>query len=182
MRFRGLLASLLAVTVSLAARAAVAELDAGKVAIRENRRVLVAIGVPDVLWLPGHDVTVPLPTVRLAVNLSPALALDVTAGELPYETTGLWSTVHVGIRYFFAPRPFSPYVVLRAGTWMDHANEGAGDRSYPFAALCGGVEQTWKKGLSLWAELGPALISYTDGGARSWIAGLQGSAGIGVRL
>jgi hypothetical protein len=181
MRARGLLASLLAIVLSLAGRAASAEPDAAVVAIRETRRVLVAIGVPDVLWLPGHDATVPLPAVRLAVNLSPALSLDMTAGELPYATAGLWSTVHVGLRYFFAPRPFSPYVVLRAGSWMDHADEG-NNRSYPFAALCAGVEQVWKNGFTLWAEAGPAVISYMDDGPRSWVTGLQGSAGVGLRL
>jgi hypothetical protein len=181
MRFRGAFVWLLAIASLLAGRAAVAEPDVAEVAIRENHRVLLAIGVPDVLWLSGHDVTVPLPAVRLAVNLSPALSLDVTAGELPYESTGLWSTVHVGLRWFFVPRSFSPYVVLRAGTWLDHAEEG-NNRSYPFAALCGGVEQVWKNGLTLWGEAGPAVISYMDDGPRSWVAGLQGSAGIGLRL
>jgi hypothetical protein len=182
MSHRGPLAYLFALTMSLGGRAALGQPEVAAPSIRQSRRVLLAVGVPDVLWIRGHDATMPLPTVRLGVNLSPVLSLDLTGGGLPVEGD-LSATVHLGLRWYFARRPLAPYVVLRAGTWMDRGspNEG-GNRSYPFAALGGGVEQTWNNGLTLWTELGPALVSYMAGGPRSWAAGVQGSAGIGLRL
>jgi hypothetical protein len=123
----------------------------------------------------AHDYTLALPALRVGVNLSPRLALDVTAGTLQFQYGG-WSLLDAGARWFFMDGNVSPYLMGRAGGyWV--LDGGAGpppNRAYGYATLGAGIEWASDNGFTAWAEGGPALVGGNRGG--------YASLGIGYRL
>jgi hypothetical protein len=148
--------------------------------VRVERRVLLGVGLVYPMTL-DHDITIPLPSVRLGVNISPRLVLELTAGSIAYGASGRWTVIDAGLRWHLTDGSLSPYVMAHAGEWFDDADEG-GDRSYPYAALGGGVEYACRCGFAAWVEAAPALISYTAGGPHSTVGGVYMGLGLGYRI
>jgi len=154
------------------ARPAAAQSPPAVETVRETRRVSIGFS-PAWPWMAAHDVTAPLPSLRLSVSVSSHLALDLTGGTLQYSDHGGWSLVDIGARWFFSDGNASPYVMGRAGQYFVDGDETP-DRTYGYLALGGGIEYAGDGGFTAWAEGGPALI---DGNA-----GAYGSVGIGYRF
>jgi hypothetical protein len=146
-----------------------------------GQRPLTVAAVVSWPWMAQHDVTVPLPGGRLSVNVSPRLSLDLTGGWLTHDQSGRWTLVDLGARWFFATGPTSPYVVARAGSYFDRADEGD-DHSYPYGVVGGGIEYACGCGLTLSGELGPALMGFADNVRRRAVLGVYGSVAIGFRF
>src|SRR5215510_15047590 len=151
------------------ARPVVAQPAEAAAKVRESRRVSIGFS-PAWPWMAAHDVTAPLPALRLGVNLSPRLALDLTGGMLEYSAYGSWSLVDIGARWFFLDGNASPYVMGRVGSYFVDADEGS-NATYRYATLGVGAEYAAGFGLTAWAEGGPALV----GGER----GVYASVGVG---
>ena len=178
----GRLGVLVAAWSLLGATIARAEPEAGAAPIRGDRPILVGLSLSGP-WMAGHDVTLPLPSARVGVNVSPHLALDLTAGTLSHDVGGRWTTFDVGARWFFADGPLGPYALARVGAFFNEPDEGEGARlTYPLAAVGGGLEYTCRCGFAAWAEAGPALFRYTDGKAHSADGGVYMSLGAGYRI
>ena len=120
----------------------------------------------------NHDSTVPLPGLRLSVNVSPRVAFDLTGGFFP-QTGGSFNLIDVGARWFFAKGNFAPYLMGRAGKYSGYNDEGP-DPSYLYVTLGPGIEYASDGGFVAWIEYGPALL----GGNRGW----YGSFGLGYRF
>ena len=148
--------------------------------IRQERAISVGASLAWP-WVAGHDVTVPLPALRVGVNVSPRLAVDLTGGMISYGASGRWSLVDIGARWFLSDGHASPYLMARVGDFFDKADEGS-DRSYPYAAVGVGLEYACGCGFIAWGEAGPALTGYTSGGSHSAAAGIYASAGLGFRF
>lgn len=146
--------------------------------------VLLGIAVPDELFIHGHDATVPLPALRVALQVTPRISADLGAGYVPAAYGSHFAIGHLGARWFASERPVGPYLLARVGIWDDDPDEG-GRTKYGFAVAGGGVEYTHSSGLSLWLELalGGVLHESGPGGDRTEVdLGIYGSAGIGYRL
>ena len=148
--------------------------------VRAERRVLLSVGLVYPMTL-DHDVTGPLPSLRLGVNISPRLVLELTGSSIPYEVSGRVTLIDAGLRWHLTDGSLSPYVMAHAGEWFDDLDEG-GERSYPYAALGGGVEYACRCGFAAWVEAAPALISYTAGGPHSTVGGVYMGLGLGYRI
>ena len=154
--------------------------DAAVLPVRIDRPVLVGASLTWP-WVRSHDVTIPLPTLHLGVNLSPHLAVEVTGGWIPFGETGRLSMIDVGVRWLVMTDALAPYLLARAGDYWNNADEG-GDRSYPFAAVGAGLDYSAAWGGAAWLELGPALFSYSDGISSAIAVGFYASVGVGYRL
>jgi hypothetical protein len=139
--------------------------------VRESRRAFLAFS-PAFPVLAGHDVTTPVPGLRVGVNLSTHLALDLTAGELP-QTGGANTLFDFGARWFFLGGNLSPYLMVRAGKYSGYNDEGP-DPSYRYVTLGPGVEYAGDHGFTAWLEAAPALLE----GDRGWYY----SFGLGYRF
>lgn len=159
---------------------ALAAESADRVPVRRERSISVGAAVAGP-WIASHDVTVPLPALRVGVNVSPRLTFDLTGGALPYEVSGRWTVVDLGARWFFGDGNASPYAMARVGAFFDKADEG-NDRSYPYGTVGAGFEYACRCGFVAWAEAGPALTGYMDVGPRTAAAGAYGSVGLGYRF
>ena len=91
--------------------------------VRAERRVLLGVGLVYPMVL-DHDVTIPLPSLRLAVNISPRLVVELSAGSMPYAVSGRWTLIDAGVRWQVADGPLSPYLMAHIGKWFDEADEG----------------------------------------------------------
>ncbi len=150
--------------------------------VRASRAVSVGLAISGPRML-THDLALPLPSVRVGVNLSPRLALDLTVGALPYDATGRRTMIDLGARWFFSDHHTSPYAMVRAGDFFSNAQEGAAHgRSYPLVTVGAGIEYACGCGFVAWAEAGPALFRYTDGVSSSAAGGLYLSLGAGYRI
>jgi hypothetical protein len=49
-----------------------------------------------------------LPFVRLGVNISPRLVLELTAGSIAYEVSGRWTLIDAGARWHLTGGSLSP--------------------------------------------------------------------------
>ena len=157
-----------------------AETDSIEVPVRAERRLLLGIS-PTYPMVFGHDVSLPLPALRLGVNVLPRLMAEATAGTLSYGASGRWTLVDLGLRWYVTQGAIGPYVMAHVGDFIDDADEG-NTRSYPYGAVGGGFEYACRCGFAVWAEVAPALVSYMDIGPRSTQAGLFMSAGVGYRV
>src|SRR4051812_320725 len=155
--------------------------EVSTVPLRAERRLLISASFPDDLFIAGKDATAPLPGLRVAINVSRRLALGLSAGLLPHDTFGRWTIIHGDVRYYLLEKGWSPYVLAGAGVWSDKADEGA-DHSYPFLFGGAGLEYAGQSGFTVWAELAPALVGYSEGSSRSAAAGLYGGFGLGYRV
>lgn len=148
--------------------------------VRAERPIAIALS-PVFPWISGHDATVPLPALRLGLNVSPRLALELTGGGVPMGDGGRMVLVDVGARWFALATTVAPYLMARVGDILDRGNEG-GDRSYPFAVAGGGLDYACACGLTAWVEAGAGLFSYEAAGPRSTELGGYLGVGIGYRL
>jgi len=139
--------------------------------VRESRRAFLAFS-PAFPVLAGHDVTTPVPALRVGVNLSTHLALDLTAGELP-QNGGANTLIDLGARWFFLDGNLSPYLMARVGKYSGYNDEGP-DPSYGYVTLGPGVEYAGDHGFTAWLEAAPALLE----GSRGWYYSL----GLGYRF
>jgi hypothetical protein len=146
--------------------------------------ICFGLAVPEALFIHGHDVTIPLPALRVAWQVTPRISADFGAGYVPMEYESHAAIGHVGARWFASERPVAPYLLARVGIWDFNPTEG--DRmKYRFALAGGGVEYTHSSGLSLWLELALGGVFYESGagGKRTGVdLGSYGSTGIGYRL
>ena len=154
------------------ARPAAAQPSPAESMVRGSRRVSFGLS-PAWPWMAAHDVTAPLPALRLGVNFSPRVAVDLTAGTFQYSSFGGWSLVDLGARWFFADGNVSPYLMGRAGEYFVNGDETP-DKTYLYATLGGGIEYAGDGGLTAWVEAGPALI---DGNGGAYV-----SIGVGYRF
>ena len=178
----GRLGVLVAAWSLLGATVARAESQETVAPVRADRPILVGVSLSGP-WMASHDVTIPLPSVRVGVNVSPRLALDLTAGTLSHDVGGRWTMFDLGARWFFAGGPLGPYALARVGAFHSKPDEGEGAHlTYPLAAVGGGLEYTCRCGFAAWAEAGPALFRYTDGKAHSAAGGVYMSLGVGYRI
>jgi hypothetical protein len=166
--------------LTVRAQAALAQPVAESAPVRGDRPISLGVSAAWP-WMPAHDATAPLPAVRLSVNFSPRLSLDVSGGTIPYETAGRFTLVDLGARWFLSEGHASPYLMARAGEYLDKADEGP-DAKYPYAAAGAGFEYACNCGLAAWAELAPAVIAYDRDGPRTWNRGLYVSVGVGYRF
>ena len=139
--------------------------------VRESRRAFLAFS-PAFPVFAGHDLTMPVPGLRVGVNLSSHLALDLTAGELP-QTGGATTLIDLGARWFFLRGNVSPYLMARVGKYSGYNDEGP-DPSYGYVTLGPGVEYAGDHGFTAWLEAAPALLE----GDRGWYYSL----GLGYRF
>ena len=99
--------------------------------LRAERRVLLGVGLVYPMTL-DHDVTGPLPSLRLGVNISPRLVLELTGSSIPYEVSGRVTLIDVGLRWHLTDGPLSPYVMAHAGNgstiWTKGASEATRTR------------------------------------------------------
>lgn len=148
--------------------------------VRQRHGYLLGVS-PTWPWISGADATMPLPALRLGVQVARRTSVELTAGAIPIgDGASMW-IADLGGRWFATTGTLAPYVMVRAGDYADRGGDG-GDRSYPFAALGGGIDYSGTGGLTAWAELAPAVVSYTTGGdARSLRAGIYASVGVGYR-
>jgi hypothetical protein len=149
------------ITATLARPAAAAEEEAHEETVRQSRPGFLAFS-PAWPVLAGHDVTMPLPGLRVGVNFSTHLALDLTGGLFP-QTGGSNNLVDVGARWFFLDGNASPYVMARAGRYHSYNDEGP-DHDYGYVTLGAGAEYAGDGGFVASLEAGPALV----GGDRGW--------------
>jgi hypothetical protein len=140
--------------------------------VREARRVSFGVA-PAWPWNASHDVTLPVPALRLGVSFSPRVTVDLTAGTIHASDYSGASLVEVGARYFFADGNASPYLMVRVGEYFADHDESP-DRTYGYAALGPGIEYAADNGFTAWAEAGPVLID-SDLGAYA-------SVGLGYRF
>jgi hypothetical protein len=171
---RALVMAALALALALA-RPAVAQ-STDTAAVRERRAVAIAFSpagplVKDDSYEESLR-TIPLPALRVSVNLSPRLALDFTAGLLRVQFGGA-ALVDVGARWFYSDALVSPYLAGRAGWYFVDGDENP-DRTYRYATVGLGIEQAFDTGVTAWADIGPALV----GGK----PGVYASLGLGYRF
>ena len=149
--------------------------------VREDRPFSLGVS-PTWPWMAENDVTLPvLPTVRLSVNVSPRVSVDLTAGIFSYEGSGQASLLDIGARWFFSEGHASPYLMVRASEYWDAPNEGR-EGNYPYAAAGAGLEYACGCGLALWGEIGPAVLGYDQEGPRTWNRGVYVNLGLGYRF
>jgi len=139
--------------------------------VRESRRAFLAFS-PVFPVVAGHDVTTPVAGLRVGVNLSTHLALDLTAGALPFAG-GANTLVDFGARWFFLSGNVSPYLMAHVGKYSGYNDEGP-DTNYGYVAIGPGVEYAGDRGFTAWLEAAPALLE----GNRGWYY----SAGLGYRF
>lgn len=179
LRVVGLVVASSALVAALATPANADE-EAAATTPRADRRYLIGFS-PAWPWIAGADATVPLPAVRLGLQTAPRASAELTAGGIPMGDGGSLWHVDLGGRWFATTGAFAPYVLARAGLSADRGNEG-GDRTYPFAAIGGGLDYTRAGGFTAWVELGPTVVSYTSGSERELRGGVYACAGVGYRV
>jgi hypothetical protein len=145
--------------------------------VRMDRRRLVAVALPDGLYITNHDVTVPLPALRVGYQLHDHLMLEVGASYLPPSN----ALAHVGGRYLFGTARVAPYAFARLGAYRDDPDEGD-DGTYPFALGGAGIDLALRGGFAAWAEGGLGLASYENYDVRSTELAAYVSAGLGYRF
>jgi hypothetical protein len=139
--------------------------------VRESRPGLLAF-TPTWPWMAHQDVTIPLPSLRVSVNMSPRLTVDMTGGMFPQLGEKFW-LLDIGARTFLTGGHLSPYVMARVGMYHSVHDETP-DQTYRYGTLGAGVEYAANGGFTAWAELGPALLD----SERGW----YGSFGLGYRF
>ncbi len=150
-------------------------------AIRAERPLLVAVGLPDVMRMVDKDVTFPLPAIRIGYDVARRTTVELDVGGVPLPYGAHAAIAHVGVRRAFGDGAFAPYAVARAGVYDDSPDEGDGGR-YPFVVGGGGIEYAGSSGLSAWLELETGVASFENLGERSAEWCIAGSAGIGYRF
>jgi hypothetical protein len=146
--------------------------------VRDDRRLLLAVTVPDFITVYGQDETVPMPAARLAVNFSPRFGADLTLSA-PF---GGFSQASAGARFFLSEHRLSPYLLAHLGRFRKGDDSHGAARSVDYLAGGGGLEFAGWSGFTAWLEAGQALVRSDRTGGPEWGAGLYASAGIGFRL
>jgi hypothetical protein len=165
----------------LAAPLAAGADDAPPQPVRDRPAALLGLQIPDVLVILGHDVTIPLPALRLGAGVSRRLAFEITGATLTHDVTGRWTMIHGSASYFLWDDRLSPYFLGGAGVWRDRGESGD-VRSYPFAFGGAGAQFAGYRGFVVWLEVGPAVASYTDGVRRQTTLAIYGGLGVGIRV
>jgi hypothetical protein len=146
--------------------------------VRDDRRLLLAVAVPDFIAVYGQDETVPMPAGRLAVNFSPRFGADLTLSA----PVGGFSQASAGMRLFLSEHRLSPYLLAHLGHFRKGEDSHGPARSVDYLAGGGGLEFAGFSGFTAWLEAGQALVRSDRTGGPQWGAGLYASAGIGFRL
>jgi hypothetical protein len=175
----------LAIVVAFAgaglARPAPAQSSDAVATVRESRSVSVALAPSGPLarqFDSGRLLTIPLPAVRVGVNVSPRLMLDLTATTLPLDSYVQTTLIDLGARWFLDDANGSPYLMARSGAFFVTGSENEVDvGTYGYVTLGAGAEWADDNGLTLWAEVGPALVY---GHRTGW--GGYASVGVGYRF
>lgn len=150
--------------------------------VRGERRLSLVAAMP---WpiLAHHDATIPVPSLRIGVNLSPRLMAELTGGRIPFGYDGQLGLVEAGIRVFIVESNLAPYGVARAGIFFDDSHEQGPQRNYRYLQPVGvGLDYSGPWGFTASAEIGPSLMWYSEGGAHSVERGMYVSIGLGYRV
>ncbi len=151
------------------------------VSTRSARRRLIAISIPDELFINNHDVTFPLPALRIGYQAHPVMLVELGISYLPLPYGAHAALVHVGGRYLLTDHRFAPYVFSRVGAYDSSPDEGDGG-TYPFLAAGLGIELAAQGGFAAWAEAGPGLASFEQLDQRETELALFVSVGLGYRF
>lgn len=144
--------------------------------VRHERPLAIGIALPDALYLTGHDLTVPLPTLHVGYAVTPAASIEAGVGGIPMGDGGRHILGHIGARYRLTETSLTPFGMARVGAYDNKPDEGT-PATYAFALAGGGLEYVHHSGLTLWLELG-AGVANVDGATLA----LAGSLGVGGRL
>jgi hypothetical protein len=147
--------------------------------IREERPVRLALGFDALFVHDGEGDGGPM--LRLGVNLSPRLALELTGGVSPRGPSGDWSAVGGGLSWFFGRGALAPHAVLRAQASSEHPDEGR-DLSHLFVGAGLGLEYAGPSGVTLWCEALPALVHFDAFYSKGLRPGVLVSLGLGYRF
>ena len=151
------------------------------VSARSARRKLIAVSIPDELYINNHDVTLPLPGLRLGYQAHKVMLVEVGVAYIPMPYGASVALAHVGGRYLLTDTRFAPYVFARVGAFFGDPDEGDGG-TYPFGAAGLGLELAATGGFAAWAELGPGLASFEQFDERTTELALFVSVGLGYRF
>jgi hypothetical protein len=141
-----------------------------------ERKLLVALTVPEGLAIANHDVTIPMPGIRVGYRFD-GWSVDAGVGYMPMPYDAEQSMVHVGTRRFLRAKPLAPYVMARVGLWNSRPDEGDAE-SAVFGVGGAGVEYAGSSGFTAWIELGAGGARYEG----TLEACFYVSAGIGYRF
>jgi hypothetical protein len=142
---------------------------------------LVGLAIPDELYIANHDVTFPLPALRVGYQVHRAMFVEVGVSYLPLRDGASAALAHLGGRYLLTDTRFAPYVFARLGVYRDDPDEGDGG-SYPFGAAGLGLELAMVGGFAAWIDAGPGLASFEQFDMRTTEVALFVSAGLGYRF
>jgi hypothetical protein len=148
--------------------------------VRDSRRVLVALTVPEGLVISNHDATVPMPGARIGYSLDPWWNLDLGVGYVPMPYEASHTIVHVGVRRFLLANRLAPYVMTRLGRWSSEPDEGD-PASATYLIGGAGVEFAGRSGFTMWIELGAGATRYAASTSTTESC-FYGSAGVGYRF
>lgn len=151
------------------------------VSARSARRRLIAVSIPDELFISNHDVTFPHPALRVGYQAHPVMLVEAGLSYLPLPYGAHAALVHVGGRYLLTDNRFAPYGFARVGAYDSSPDEGDGG-TYPFLAAGLGIELAARGGFAAWAEAGPGLASFEQFDERTTELALFVSVGLGYRF
>jgi hypothetical protein len=150
--------------------------------VRAERRLSLGVATPWPIFA-RHDATIPVPALRIGVNLSPRFMAELTGGRIPFEYDGEVGLLEAGFRVFIVESSLAPYGVARAGIYFDDSHEQGPPRNYPYLQPVGvGLDYSGSWGFTASAEIGPTLMWYSEGGDHSLQRGMYVSIGIGYRV
>jgi hypothetical protein len=156
--------------------------EAGPSTVREARRLSLSVATPWPVFA-NHDATIPLPSLRIGVEVSPRVACELTGGTIPFGYDGRMTLLEAGLRVFMLESTLAPYGVARAGIYFDDALEQGPGRNYPYLQPAGiGLDYSGTWGFTASAEIGPTLMWYQDVGAHSLEHGVYVSVSLGYRV
>ena len=142
---------------------------------RTDRRLAIGLAIPDELYVTGHDVTVPLPTLHVGYAITAAASLELGLGGVPIGDGGRHLLGHVGARYRLTRHAVAPFVMARIGAY-DHVPDEGTAGTYTFGLAGGGLEYVRSR-LALWLDVGAGVVDY-----RGATLAVGGSLGISLRL
>jgi hypothetical protein len=149
--------------------------------VRSDRKVLVAITIPDWMYITSHDVTFPLPGLHVGYQAHRRVLAEVGVAFMPLPYGASAALAHAGARYLFRESRWSPYALGRVGAYTSDPDEGDGG-TWPFVVTGLGMELAATGGFAAWLEAGVGLVSFENLDRRETNAAVWISVGAGYRF
>lgn len=149
--------------------------------VRTDRKILIAISIPDWMYITSHDATFPLPGLHVGYQVRPRVLAEVGAAFMPMTYGAYAGVADAGARYTFRDGRFSPYALGRVGAYLSSPDEGDGG-TWPFVVTGLGLELAATGGFAAWGEAGVGIVSFESNNRRDTNAAVWVSVGVGYRF